>query len=159
MAASLSATSLSMISQRPKSPIRDFEDKNCCFWTRPSCYLKQRNIIRNVSGGTSRKGTTLVSALLSTISRKSASTIPAFNELIESLIIKVDLSESEAEASLDYLLDDASEAVIIAFLVLLRAKGETFEELSLVHLLLLQVGKYIPSVSPLKDCWIGKGNV
>ena len=81
MAASLSATSLSMISQRPKSPIRDFEDKNCCFWTRPSCYLKQRNIIRNVSGGTSRKGTTLVSALLSTISRKSASTIPAFNEV------------------------------------------------------------------------------
>lgn len=82
-----------------------------------------------------------------------------FWQLIESLIIKVDLSESEAEASLDYLLDDASEAVIIAFLVLLRAKGETFEELSLVHLLLLQVGKYIPSVSPLKDCWIGKGNV
>lgn len=73
-----------------------------------------------------------------------------FWQLIESLIIKVDLSESEAEASLDYLLDDASEAVIIAFLVLLRAKGETFEELSLVHLLLLQVGKYIPSVSPLK---------
>ncbi|XP_061953173.1 anthranilate phosphoribosyltransferase, chloroplastic-like isoform X2 [Populus nigra] len=129
MAASLSATSLSMISQRPKSPIHDFEDKNCCFWTRPSCHLKQRNIIRNVSGGTSRKGTTLVSASLSTISRKSASTIPAFNELIESLINKVDLSESEAEASLDYLLDDASEAVIIAFLALLRAKGETFEEL------------------------------
>jgi anthranilate phosphoribosyltransferase len=73
-----------------------------------------------------------------------------FWQLIESLIIKVDLSESEAEASLDYLLDDASEAVIIAFLVLLRAKGETFEELSLVHLLLLQVGKYIPCVSPLK---------
>jgi len=48
--------------------------------------------------------------------------------LIESLINKVDLSESEAEASLDYLLDDASEALISAFLVLLRAKGETFEE-------------------------------
>jgi anthranilate phosphoribosyltransferase len=49
-------------------------------------------------------------------------------QLIESLINKVDLSESEAEASLDYLLDDASEALISAFLVLLRAKGETFEE-------------------------------
>ncbi|KAJ6688192.1 ANTHRANILATE PHOSPHORIBOSYLTRANSFERASE CHLOROPLASTIC-LIKE ISOFORM X1 [Salix koriyanagi] len=129
MAASLPATSLSMISQRPKSPIRDFEDKNCFFWTRPGCYLKQRNIIRNVSGGRSRKGTTLVSASLSTISRKPASTIPAFNELIESLINKVDLSESEAEASLDYLLDDSSEALISAFLVLLRAKGETFEEI------------------------------
>ncbi|KAL9337920.1 hypothetical protein Peur_069689 [Populus x canadensis] len=130
MAANLSATSLSMISQRPKSPIRVLEDKNCCFWTRPSCYLKQRNIIKNVSGGTSRKGTTLVSASLSTIARKSASAIPAFNELIESLINKVDMSESEAVASLDYLLDDASEAVIIAFLVLLRTKGETFEEFS-----------------------------
>ncbi|KAJ6339770.1 hypothetical protein OIU77_007670 [Salix suchowensis] len=129
MAASLPATSLSMISQRPKSPIRDFEYKNCFFWTRPGCYLKQRNIIRNVSGGRSRKGTTLVSASLSTISRKPASTIPAFNELIESLINKVDLSESEAEASLDYLLDDSSEALISAFLVLLRAKGETFEEI------------------------------
>jgi len=81
MAANLSATSLSMISQRPKSPIRVLEDKNCCFWTRPSCYLKQRNIIKNVSGGTSRKGTTLVSASLSTIARKSASAIPAFNEV------------------------------------------------------------------------------
>ncbi|KAG5230173.1 anthranilate phosphoribosyltransferase [Salix suchowensis] len=122
MAASLPATYLSMISQRPKSPIRDFEDKNCFFWTRPGCYLKQRNIIRNVSGGRSRKGTTLVSASLSTISRKPASTIPAFNEVC-------DLSESEAEASLDYLLDDSSEALISAFLVLLRAKGETFEEI------------------------------
>jgi len=53
-----------------------------------------------------------------------------FWQLIESLINKVDLSESEAVASLDYLLDDASEAVIIAFLVLLRTKGETFEEFS-----------------------------
>ncbi|CAK7328873.1 unnamed protein product [Dovyalis caffra] len=128
MAASLSATSLSLISQRPKSPILDFEDKNCCFWTRPSCYTKQSNIIRNVSGSRSRKGASLVSASLSTISGKSASIVPAFNELIESLINKVDLSESEAEASLDYLLDDASEALISAFLVLLRAKGETFEE-------------------------------
>jgi anthranilate phosphoribosyltransferase len=54
--------------------------------------------------------------------------LPFFLQLIESLINKVDLSESEAEASLDYLLDDASEALISAFLVLLRAKGETFEE-------------------------------
>ena len=62
----------------------------------------------------------------------------------------MDLSESEAEASLDYLLDDSSEALISAFLVLLRAKGETFEEVSVVHLLLLQVGKHIPRVSPFK---------
>ncbi|TYJ99166.1 anthranilate phosphoribosyltransferase [Cucumis melo var. makuwa] len=49
--------------------------------------------------------------------------------LIESLINRVDLSEDEAEASLQYLLDDASEAAISAFLVLLRAKGETYEEI------------------------------
>lgn len=42
----------------------------------------------------------------------------------------MDLSEDEAEASLQYLLDDASEAAISAFLVLLRAKGETYEEVS-----------------------------
>ncbi|KAJ6418233.1 hypothetical protein OIU84_001595 [Salix udensis] len=118
MAASLAATSLSLISQRPKSLV--LEDKSCCFWARLSYYSKQSNIIR------SRKGASLVSASLS---GTSASTVPAFNELIESLINKVDLSESEAEASLDYLLDDASEALISAFLVLLRAKGETFEEI------------------------------
>ncbi|KAJ6882257.1 anthranilate phosphoribosyltransferase [Populus alba x Populus x berolinensis] len=128
MAANLSAASLSLISQRPKSPLLDFEDKNCCFWVRPSYYAKQSNLIRNVSGGRSRKSASLLSASLPTISENSATTVPAFNELIESLINKVDLSESEAEASLDYLLDDASEALISAFLVLLRAKGETFEE-------------------------------
>ncbi|CAA0826705.1 Anthranilate phosphoribosyltransferase-chloroplastic [Striga hermonthica] len=47
---------------------------------------------------------------------------------MESLISGVDLSEDEAEASLDFLLDGADEALISAFLVLLRAKGETYEE-------------------------------
>lgn len=49
-------------------------------------------------------------------------------QLIESLISREDLSEADAEASLDFLLKDADEALISAFLVLLRAKGETFEE-------------------------------
>lgn len=49
--------------------------------------------------------------------------------MIESLINKVDLSEQEAEASLDLLLNEANDALISAFLVLLRAKGETFEEI------------------------------
>ncbi|XP_057514947.1 anthranilate phosphoribosyltransferase, chloroplastic-like [Actinidia eriantha] len=57
-----------------------------------------------------------------------SSSITSFNELIESLIHRVDLSESEAEASLDFLLSEANEALISAFLVLLRAKGETYEE-------------------------------
>lgn len=44
----------------------------------------------------------------------------------------MDLSESEAEESLDFLLDGADEALLSAFLVLLRAKGETFEEVSVL---------------------------
>ncbi|GER56813.1 anthranilate phosphoribosyltransferase [Striga asiatica] len=52
----------------------------------------------------------------------------SFSQLIETLISGVDLSEDEAEASLDFLLDGADEALISAFLVLLRAKGETYEE-------------------------------
>lgn len=51
-------------------------------------------------------------------------------QLIECLINRVDLTESEAEASLEFLLSEANEALISAFLVLLRAKGETFEEVS-----------------------------
>ena len=51
-------------------------------------------------------------------------------QLIEALISGKDLTESESEDSLDFLLDGADEALISAFLVLLRAKGETFEEVS-----------------------------
>ncbi|GER47982.1 anthranilate phosphoribosyltransferase [Striga asiatica] len=50
-------------------------------------------------------------------------------ELFERLLIKEDLSEEEAEGSLDFLLTNGSEASISAFLVLLRAKGETYEEI------------------------------
>lgn len=50
--------------------------------------------------------------------------------MIESLICGVDLSETEAEASLEFLLNEANEILISAFLVLLRAKGETFEEVT-----------------------------
>ncbi|XP_071728024.1 anthranilate phosphoribosyltransferase, chloroplastic-like [Rutidosis leptorrhynchoides] len=50
-------------------------------------------------------------------------------ELIEKLLDCVDLSEKEAETSLELLLRDGNEALISAFLVLLRAKGETFEEI------------------------------
>ena len=53
-------------------------------------------------------------------------------QVIESLINGVNLTESEAEASLHFLLGDASEALISAFLVLMRAKGETFEEVIFV---------------------------
>ena len=51
----------------------------------------------------------------------------------------VDLSEKEAQASLEFLLRDGSEALISAFLVLLRAKGETFEEVSIFFVDVLRV--------------------
>uniref|UniRef100_M4E4E8 Glycosyl transferase family 3 domain-containing protein n=1 Tax=Brassica campestris TaxID=3711 RepID=M4E4E8_BRACM len=70
-----------------------------------------------------------LNALPSVCENASASSTKAFNQLIESLIDRVDLSESEAESSLDFLLNDANEALISAFLVLLRAKGETYEEI------------------------------
>lgn len=49
-------------------------------------------------------------------------------QLLECLLNREDFSEEEAEESLNFLLNDGSEALISAFLVLLRAKGETFEE-------------------------------
>ena len=58
-------------------------------------------------------------------------------QLIDSLIDRESLSEAQAEASLDFLLNEADEALISAFLVLLRAKGENFEEVSLLLLVLI----------------------
>ncbi|XP_077220228.1 anthranilate phosphoribosyltransferase, chloroplastic-like [Tasmannia lanceolata] len=94
---------------------RRFETQKCLF-TRPIPRLNQRKL------------TTLASCLRSS----NSSTMPSsasFKEVIESLINRVDLSEEEAEGILDFLLNEASEALISAFLVLLRAKGETFEEI------------------------------
>ncbi|KAL5571694.1 hypothetical protein UlMin_021291 [Ulmus minor] len=48
--------------------------------------------------------------------------------LIVIILNRVDLSELEAKASLDFLLNDLDEALIGVFLVLMRAKGETYEE-------------------------------
>ncbi|XP_059642416.1 anthranilate phosphoribosyltransferase, chloroplastic-like isoform X2 [Cornus florida] len=80
-----------------------------------------------ISRENDRKYTTLV-CCLSSAHNNSSSTITSVNQLIESLINRVDLSELEAEQSLDFLLNEANETLISAFLVLLRAKGETYEE-------------------------------
>ncbi|XP_058188204.1 anthranilate phosphoribosyltransferase, chloroplastic-like isoform X1 [Rhododendron vialii] len=55
--------------------------------------------------------------------------IASSQELIERLLNHEDMTEEEAEASLNFLLSDGSETLISAFLVLLRAKGETYEEI------------------------------
>ncbi|KAI4336172.1 hypothetical protein L6164_014732 [Bauhinia variegata] len=70
-----------------------------------------------------------IAALSKVAPNAPSSSIKSVNELIESLINRVDLSEAQAEASLDFLLNEANEALISAVLVLLRAKGETFEEI------------------------------
>eukprot|EP00271_Cylindrocystis_brebissonii_P005941 TRINITY_DN18384_c0_g1_i1.p1 TRINITY_DN18384_c0_g1~~TRINITY_DN18384_c0_g1_i1.p1 ORF type:complete len:457 (+),score=51.93 TRINITY_DN18384_c0_g1_i1:140-1510(+) len=51
-------------------------------------------------------------------------------EVIELLISRTDLSAAQSEAAMELLLAGAEPAQISAFLVLLRAKGETAEEVS-----------------------------
>ncbi|AQL09853.1 blue fluorescent1 [Zea mays] len=58
-----------------------------------------------------------------------ATRIGSFDKVLEALIGGTDFSEEDAEATLKLLLDEKDEARISAFLVLLRAKGETFEEI------------------------------
>lgn len=52
-----------------------------------------------------------------------------FEQVLEQLIGGADFTEDEAEATLQLLLNEKNEARIAAFLVLLRAKGETYEEI------------------------------
>lgn len=73
-----------------------------------------------------------VKTLTCSLESNQSSSMPlssTFKDIIESLINRVDLSEEETEATLAFLLSEANEAMISAFLVLLRAKGETFEEI------------------------------
>ena len=47
---------------------------------------------------------------------------------MEALILKTDLTQAQTEEVMETLLIDANPAIIGAFLALLRAKGETLEE-------------------------------
>lgn len=55
-------------------------------------------------------------------------------QLLERLLARNDLTEEEAEASLNFLLSTGSEALISSFLVLMRTKGETSEEVGSLFL-------------------------
>lgn len=55
-------------------------------------------------------------------------------QLLERLLARNDLTEEEAEASLNFLLSSGSEALISSFLVLMRTKGETSEEVGFFFL-------------------------
>lgn len=98
----------------------------------------------------------LISAAAASAPPKLSSPSVSFNELIESLINRVDLSEVEAEASLDFLLDEANEALISAFLVLLRAKGETFEEITGLARAMMKHAKKVEGLENVVDI-VGTG--
>lgn len=49
-------------------------------------------------------------------------------QVLEELIQGTDLTQSQTEQVMETLLEDANPAVIGAFLALLRAKGETLDE-------------------------------
>lgn len=74
------------------------------------------------------KATSFLSSSSSSVVAAASESI-SFKEIIETLIDRVDLREEEAEASLNLLLNEGKDALISAFLVLLRAKGETCEEI------------------------------
>ncbi|KAK7411103.1 hypothetical protein VNO78_02505 [Psophocarpus tetragonolobus] len=65
---------------------------------------------------------------ISSVSPNAPASTHSLTQLVETLISGVDLSEAEAEECLDLLLHEPNEALISAVLVLLRAKGETYEE-------------------------------
>ncbi|KAJ8753494.1 hypothetical protein K2173_022735 [Erythroxylum novogranatense] len=108
----------SALTRHPLFPVLDLREKGVSFSVRPVHRKKQ------IKGS----GASLVNALPRACENASPP-VTAFSELIECLINGVDLSQSEVEASLDLLLNEPSEVLISAFLVLLRAKGETFEEI------------------------------
>ncbi|KAI3429993.1 uncharacterized protein J3R85_008503 [Psidium guajava] len=86
----------------------------------------------------------------------SSPKVGSFSELIESLISREDLSEADAEASLDFLLNEANEALISAFLVLLRAKGETFEEVVGLARAMIKYAKKVEGLIDVVDI-VGTG--
>uniref|UniRef100_A0A1D1ZC42 anthranilate phosphoribosyltransferase n=1 Tax=Anthurium amnicola TaxID=1678845 RepID=A0A1D1ZC42_9ARAE len=100
----------------------------CISWSPGRWRAQMGSILFPVSAG--RGGRLAFSASAQNSGRNNSKpSVLSFKELIETLIDRVDLSEEVAEASLDLLLNEANEALISAFLVLLRAKGETFEEI------------------------------
>ncbi|XP_065030773.1 anthranilate phosphoribosyltransferase, chloroplastic isoform X3 [Musa acuminata AAA Group] len=113
---SCSSSSSLCVSRRQRGPWN---------WQRACCSFKPPSAARN-----GRSVTPLLSqALPTTHDHRTPPLEVQFKEVIETLINGVDLSEEEAEASLKLLIDEADEALISAFLVLLRVKGETFEEI------------------------------
>ncbi|KAK1432753.1 hypothetical protein QVD17_09652 [Tagetes erecta] len=77
-------------------------------------------------------------------------------EMMENLVDCVDMSEEEAEGSLELLLRDGNQALISAFLVLLRAKGETFQEIVGLAKAMIKCSRKVEGVEDAVDI-VGTG--
>lgn len=77
-------------------------------------------------------------------------------DIIETLITREDLTEQQAEGALLSLLDDFSAEQTSAFLVLLRAKGETPEEIAGMAKAFLKHGVHVKTAKGVVDI-VGTG--
>ncbi|TXG50254.1 hypothetical protein EZV62_022778 [Acer yangbiense] len=121
----MATTTIGLISKHPSVSFSSFDRSRQLFDLTNTAFTATTYHHSKSSG----KLTAVTAALPTSVCENSKSLISSFKELIESLINGIDLSESEAEASLDLLLTEKNDALISAFLVLLRAKGETIEEI------------------------------
>jgi anthranilate phosphoribosyltransferase len=96
----------------------------------PNLSLRTSSITYPFSSPIHRTTISIAAAANIAVRPNAVSPIESVTQLIESLINGVDLSEAEAESCLHLLLNEANESLISAFLVLLRAKGETVEEVA-----------------------------
>ncbi|GMH38352.1 hypothetical protein BSKO_06236 [Bryopsis sp. KO-2023] len=98
-----------------------------------SCFLSNRGVASSVGG---RSGVLAYRSPRLNERRKvfaSASPAPTavrIPQILETLCEGKDLTREDTEACLEYLLEDGDEVQIAALLVLLRAKGETPEEIA-----------------------------
>ncbi|XP_058766354.1 anthranilate phosphoribosyltransferase, chloroplastic-like [Vicia villosa] len=95
----------------------------------PNLNLRTSSLTYPLSSPIHRTTTSIAAANVS-VAPNVVTSVQSVPQLIESLINGVDLTEAEAESCLHLLLNEASEALISAVLVLLRAKGETVEEVA-----------------------------
>lgn len=77
-------------------------------------------------------------------------------EVLEALISRQDLTESQAQAALEALVDSGDQASISAFLVLLRAKGETAAEIAGLAKAMRAKGLPVSTPHPVLDI-VGTG--
>lgn len=85
---------------------------------------------RPALGGAFLSGRTPFRASVHTGRSRTRANAAPMKEVIETLIARQDLSQQQAEDALLGMLDDFSPEQASAFLVLLRAKGETAEEIA-----------------------------